>query len=363
MTRQRSGRAHGDKALRVAGLGSLMLLAAAGGAFLGVVADGGTAALAAAEPAGETSPNDPPSGSRAETTPGEAHTAPPPQLGPAQPAETYPANLLQLPAAVDTALVCDLRKNRMYVYEKSGDRFSKTRDFFVAVGKNGIDKRREGDEKTPVGIYFPSSFIPGSQIPPIYGAGAFPITYPNSWDRLAGRTGSGIWIHGTDKDDDSLLPLSSRGCLTLRDPDFLSLAKLIRLRATPVIVSSEVEWASSDEIRSLRDSLAATVEAWRRDWESLDTARYLAHYSEAFRAGRMDLKSWTAHKTRVNRSKSFVKVELADIGIYRYPGEEGLFMVTFRQSYRSSNFQGHRWKQQFWRLENGAWRILHEGGV
>ncbi len=144
---------------------------------------------------------------------------------------------------------------------------------------------------------------------------------------------------------------------------FILLAKLIRLRATPVIVSSEVEWASSDEIRSLRDSLAATVEAWRRDWESLDTARYLAHYSEAFRAGRMDLKSWTAHKTRVNRSKSFVKVELADIGIYRYPGEEGLFMVTFRQSYRSSNFQGHRWKQQFWRLENGAWRILHEGGV
>ncbi len=352
MMTESSTAGHRKRALRVAGLGGLVLLAAAGGAFLGIVVVGGATTLAAAEPAGEAAPNDPAGGSHAEPAPVET---PPP-------AQQYPANLLQLPPGVASALVCDLRKNRMYVYEGSGDQFRKTRDFFVAVGKNGIDKRREGDEKTPVGIYFPSSYIPGSRIPPIYGAGAFPITYPNSWDRLAGRTGSGIWIHGTDKDEASLLPQSSRGCLTLRDPDFLSLASLIQLQTTPVIVTSEVEWISSDERRELGERLSATVEAWRQDWESLDTARYLRHYSPAFRAGRMDLKAWAAHKTRVNRAKRFVRVELADIGIYRYPGEEDLFMVTFRQNYRSSNFQGRRWKQQFWRLEDGAWRILHEGG-
>lgn len=272
-----------------------------------------------------------------------------------------PVHLLRLPDSVDSALIFDLLDNHMYLYRKNGSGLTLANDAFVAVGKNGIDKQREGDEKTPVGIYYASRFIPGATIPAIYGAGAFPINYPNTWDRLLGRTGSGIWIHGTDKDGDSLLPLSSRGCLTMRNDDFLTLARHLELKHTPVVVSRQVTWASPATVQADRDSLAGAIETWRRDWESLDTERYLRHYSPSFSTSDMDLAAWSAYKRRVNSNKTFVQVELSELGLYRYPGEPELYMATFRQSYRSSNFNARRSKHQFWRRENGEWRIVHEG--
>ena len=252
----------------------------------------------------------------------------------------------------------------MHIYEVGTGSAAPVGDYFVAVGKNGIDKSREGDEKTPVGIYFVSSYIPGSNLPAIYGVGAFPITYPNAWDRRLGRTGSGIWIHGTDKDEDSLEPQSSRGCLTLHNGDFQTMSEYIHIRRTPVIVTDAVSWTTAESVAAQRVDLAAAVETWRRDWESLDTEAYLAHYSQTFRTDdAMDLARWTAHKRRVNASKTYIRVEVDDVGIYAYPGEAGLFLVTFEQRYGSSNFQSQRWKHQYWRIEDGAWRIVHEGGA
>src|SRR2546429_2211098 len=38
----------------------------------------------------------------------------------------------------------------------------------------------------------------------------------------------------------------------------------------------------------------------RTDWESLDTERYLTHYSKSFSAPNQDLDSWSRHKRLVN---------------------------------------------------------------
>lgn len=273
----------------------------------------------------------------------------------------FPDHVLQWPASADSVLVFDLRQNRMHLFERVAGQSRHTGDYFVAVGKQGIDKQREGDEKTPIGLYYISSYIPGDTLPAIYGVGAYPITYPNTWDRRLGRTGSGIWIHGTDKDDDSLLPKSSRGCLTLRNDDFEVMSKMAHIRRTPVIVTDQFGWRSSKELDAMRDSLATAVETWRTDWESRDTDRYLSHYSPSFRTDSMSLARWTAHKRRVNSAKKFIRIGLDDVGIYRYPGEAELYLVTFQQSYSSNNFNSRKWKQQFWRQEAGAWRIVHEG--
>ncbi|MEM7356523.1 MAG: L,D-transpeptidase family protein, partial [Acidobacteriota bacterium] len=251
------------------------------------------------------------------------------------PPEGYPGHLLQLPPSADSALVFDLPKYRLHVFEHEGEQAVRRGDYFVAVGKQGIDKQREGDEKTPIGIYFISSYIPGDKLPAIYGVGAYPLNYPNPWDLRRGRTGSGIWIHGTDKDDESLLPESSRGCLTLRNDDFDSMAELARIRHTPVILSDAVSWTEPAQLEADRASLAAAVETWRVDWESLDTEKYLRHYAADFRTNSMSRRAWVAHKRRVNRYKSFIRVGLEEIGIYAYPGEPGLYLVTFEQSYRS----------------------------
>ncbi len=237
-----------------------------------------------------------------------------------------PDNLLQLPPDLEAALVIDLESNRLYVFAgrpqtaEDGDPLAARRSFYVAIGKNGGAKNREGDEKTPIGIYFVVSSLAAETLPAIYGAGALPINYPNTWDRRLGRTGGGIWIHGTDKESAELAPQSSRGCLTLADADFLSLTERVELRRTPVIIADRLSWEPAAELEARRQSIAAAVEAWRQDWESLDTDAYFAHYSPSFRTEGMSRQRWLAHKRRVNARKSFIQVELSDIGIYGYPG-------------------------------------------
>ena len=216
----------------------------------------------------------------------------------------------------------------------------------MSIGKGGSDKRREGDEKTPVGIYRVASYLPGSRLPDLYGVGAFPLDYPNPWDVSRGRSGSGIWIHGTESKRYSRPPLSSRGCVTLSNEDFRTLFDSVEVARTPVVVSRAVEWIDAETVERRRRSLSAQLEAWRRDWESRDTERYLSHYAKDFRTQGMNLRAFAAYKKQVNSAKKFIEVELDDVGIYAYPGEQGLVRVDFHQRYRSDNFSAERRKSQ-----------------
>ena len=77
-----------------------------------------------------------------------------------------------------------------YENDKLESRFSKKN---IITGLMG-DKLKEGDLKTPVGAYhITRHFKPSDQY---YGPAAFSLSYPNLYDSLRKRDGSGIWIHG-----------------------------------------------------------------------------------------------------------------------------------------------------------------------
>ncbi len=279
------------------------------------------------------------------------------------PPDAVPAELLRLPAGTPAAIVIDLEGYRLFLFEQRDHRFVRTRDFYVSIGKGGSDKRREGDEKTPVGVYLVNDYLPEKELPDLYGVGAFPINYPNAWDRLQGRTGSGIWIHGTEFTSYSRPPLSSRGCVTLSNRDFELLERHVRVDRTPVIVARTIDWVRQDEHGVARRNLEQALETWRRDWESRDPDRYLSHYSREFRTPGMSRTAFANHKRRVNSSKRYIRVELAEVGMYRYPGESDLVLVDFVQRYESDNFRAQRRKHQYWRQEGGRWRIFYEEGL
>ena len=281
----------------------------------------------------------------------------------APPAGAVPDELLQLPADVEQVILIDLEAFRLYVLAHEDGELRRTADYYASIGKGGIDKRREGDEKTPVGVYTVTAYLPDDRLLDLYGIGAFPISYPNRWDLLRGRTGSGIWIHGTEWTTYSRPPMSSRGCVTLSNEHFEDLRRRVEVGKTPVIVARKIHWVPPREVEDRRRDLLAAVEQWRQDWESLDTDRYLSHYAEDFRTDDMEREEFTAHKRRVNSQKRFIRVELGAMGAYEYPGEDDLFMVEFRQVYDSSNFSSLDSKQQFWRRQADGWRIVHEGDV
>jgi hypothetical protein len=112
-----------------------------------------------------------------------------------------------------------------------------------------------------------------------------------------------------------------------------------------------------------KDALMRQVEAWRRDWESRNTALYLRHYAADFTVNGIKSNEWVADKRRVNQTKTWIKVDLSKISMFEYPGQKHMYMVSFDQSYRSNNLSNVTHKRQYWVQHNGIWKIVAENGA
>jgi murein L,D-transpeptidase YafK len=285
------------------------------------------------------------------------YSTPPPQ-------DQIPSALVMLSSGQKYAIVVNLATSRLYLYENRTGMPRLAHDFYATIGKNGTGKFVQGDQKTPVGVYFVTGVIEPDKLPDFYGSGAFPIDYPNAWDQRHGRTGYGIWLHGTPRDTFSRPPRDSDGCVILSNSDLETLKQYITPGETPVILADGIEWVSMAAWRQRQERLAGIVDQWRRDWESRDTDRYLGHYSPAYSGLGMDYQAWVAYKRRVNTGKQFIRVALSDQSMFLYPGEQSLLVVTFRQDYTSDRNQRRFTKRQYWKQEaDGRWRILYEGSV
>jgi len=273
-----------------------------------------------------------------------------------------PRQVLQLEPDQRYALLIDSRRSRLYLFENARGRPRFVADYYVTLGKNGVEKTREGDQKTPIGVYHVTANLPRQKLTDFYGSGAYPINYPNAWDKRLGRNGHGIWLHGTPSDTYSRPPRASDGCIVLANADLEAVAPRLQIGLTPVIIADEIEWVDADGLERERSGLASAFESWRADWESRDTGKYLAHYAKRFSSGDQDLAEWSEHKRKVNAGKSWIKVSVSRVSMFRYP-RENFVIVSFDQDYRSTNLSNAMRKRQYWIREDGRWRILYEGGA
>ena len=278
-------------------------------------------------------------------------------------AKYVPRYLLQMQPDQKHAIVIDTQKARLYLYQNDNGRPRFVADYYVSHGKLGSDKRSEGDKKTPTGVYHVTDSLPAKKLGDLYGTGAFPINYPNEWDRRQGRKGHGIWLHGTPSDTFSRPPKASDGCVVLSNTDLDALSKNLQIGLTPVIISNSVEWLSFDDWQSERSALNKKIEEWRADWESRDVERYLKHYSPKFQSKEANFEQFASQKRKVNAGKSWVKVKLSNLSMFRNPGAEELVVTTFEQDYQSNNLNNQMKKRQYWIREDGQWKIVYEGAA
>jgi len=277
-----------------------------------------------------------------------------------------PQALLTLSDSTQYALVVDKKKNRLYVYHNVGPGLPPelVDDFYVVLGKKKGSKRREGDLKTPSGVYFVTSYLPDEKLPPLYGSGAFPVNYPNEYDLRLKKTGAGIWLHGTDKSLYSRPPLDSEGCVVLTNEEFRRIRQYVEIGRTPVVISEAVKWVSSREWLERNIEIQAALETWRQNWEKADLKAYLQMYSDSFWTRRYDKQSWGAHKKRVFAGKKTQKIDLSDISVLTYPAVEEkspMVVANFVQHYRSNNFNGDLHKRLYLVKESDGWKVLYEG--
>jgi murein L,D-transpeptidase YafK len=287
-----------------------------------------------------------------------------------RPVNLVPRYLLQMQPEQRQAIVVDTARSTLYVFENHGGEPRYVADYYVSIGKKGYDKYREGDNKTPLGVYHITGSLPHDRLSAIYGrlaeqygAGALPLSYPNEWDRREGRNGYGIWLHGVPFDTYSRPPRASNGCVAMTNEDFAIIARHAQIGITPVIIANGVDWVAPGASQALRSELARQLEGWRRDWESLDTEKFLSHYSPDFAADRVDYAEFAGQKRKVNAGKSWIKLKLDKVSVFLYPGRDDLAVVTFDQDYASSNLSNRMRKRQYWIRQHNAWRILHEGAA
>jgi murein L,D-transpeptidase YafK len=278
-------------------------------------------------------------------------------------AERLPRQILRLPPERRHAILVDTRRSRLYVYANDAPVPRLVADFYVSQGRAGSDKQREGDLRTPLGVYHVTGYLPPEKLTDFYGSGAFPINYPNDWDRRSGRTGYGIWLHGTPPDSYSRPPRASEGCVVLSNPDFESLAPTIQTGLTPVIIADGVDWLAERDWHAERDGLLEAIDAWRSDWESRDIERYLAHYARNFTAPGQTRESFARSKRLVNEGKTWIQVGVEGLSLLAHPGGDGFVVAVFDQDYRSNNLSNHMRKKQHWLREDGRWKIVYEGNA
>ncbi len=273
-----------------------------------------------------------------------------------------PQYLWQLNAEQKYALVVDTSRSTLYVYENIKGEPRYVTDFYVTIGKLGTEKVSSGDQRTPIGVYFIQANLPKNQLSDMYGSGAFPLSYPNEWDRKNNRTGSGIWLHGTSSDTYSRPPRASNGCVVLNNNDLTKLAPYLQVGITPVIITNKMAWAGRED-QADRTALLHEIEQWRRDWASLDTNAYLKHYSRSFNSDNTNFNAWSKQKQSVNAGKSWIKVSLSDVSLLTYPQQPGMVVVNFKQDYNSSNLSNRMKKRQYWIKQNNHWQIIYEGSA
>lgn len=273
-----------------------------------------------------------------------------------------PKYLWQLSPQQRYAVVVDTSMSTLYLYENVQGEPRYVADFYISVGKKGADKVVEGDQKTPLGVYFVNEHIPRQKLADFYGSGAYPISYPNEWDKRLGRNGYGIWLHGTPSDTYSRPPLASNGCVVLANDDLLLLGKHMQVGVTPVIITHRMDWFSEDDQRERADLLKA-IEQWRSDWSSRDTERYLSHYARDFTTSGMDLAAFSQQKRLVNSGKTWIKVGVSGLSVFPYPNQPDMVVVNFEQDYESNNLSNRMHKRQYWMKRDGRWQIVYEGAA
>jgi hypothetical protein len=175
-----------------------------------------------------------------------------------------PGVLLEMSPSQHRAVVVDVSASRLYLFARDRGVVRLERSYYVSTGKNGGAKRREGDQRTPAGVYFVTGRIDGNALPDFYGPGALPVNYPNEWDLRHGRTGYGIWIHGVSSNTFARAPRASDGCVALLNEYAAELLNLPRMEDTPVIIAKSLQWMDETQMGERWRALRTSIDAWRR---------------------------------------------------------------------------------------------------
>lgn len=277
-----------------------------------------------------------------------------------------PSNIISLSPQSPYLIAVDASTSRLYWFaNKTVDplqpKLELLLDTYVSVGQKGTGKLREGDGRTPLGVYFVNKNLKGQPLPDLYGAGALTLNYPNAIDVMRGQTGSGIWLHGTPSGQYARAPWATDGCVVMSNPDMNRLLGLKNVEKTPVLITDKLEWVLPDRTLPEREAFKNTLNQWIRYRQTSNLENLKTMYSPQYQRDGKGLTAWwpeIAAAAQVASQGGPVNLQ----SILQWKDAQDYIVVNV---YNPNTPKGKAPQQlrMYWAKEGNQWQILYEGPV
>lgn len=277
------------------------------------------------------------------------------------PQGALPTQFIELPPTTKHAIAVDASRSRLYLFENGPNGMQLVADHYASIGRLGADKSFEGDQRTPLGVYYITSRLDARKLTDFYGIGALPLNYPNEYDRRLGKTGGGIWLHGVPSDSYARSPNSTDGCVVLANPELQTILDRVQPRSTPVVIARSLQWVTPLKTEPQRRSLHNLIEGWRVARASGDLNRLMSFYSPQFANGTRDLNRWRQALEKEVMQQRGRALKLKDVAILGWKDKSDILVVTFGEV--SDGQRTGAVKRQYWGKEGGLWKIFYEGVI
>ena len=260
------------------------------------------------------------------------------------------------------AVVVEKDHNRLNLLEISPEKTRLVKSFEVLTGAGNGDKYKQGDLKTPEGIYFVTTYLSPEKLQSMYGSvaktygtGAFPLNYPNILDIIRSKTGGGIWLHGVD---DNREELNTKGCVAMENILLDDLKDYVKI-GSPVIITHEADLLSpadyEKKFKNLKSEFAEFIEAW----QNLDFETYKAYFHPDFKT-----RSGKTYDAFLNQKKYLMKIhpyrKITFDNLKIYKENESEYVYGFNQFYCSDNIISYGRKRLYFTKNNGSYKIITE---
>ncbi len=277
------------------------------------------------------------------------------------PSGAIPSQFLALSQRTRHAIAVDASRSRLYLFENTAAGLKLIADYYISVGKAGISKATEGDQRTPLGVYFISSNLDPKSLKDFYGSGALPLNYPNVLDAKRGNTGSGIWLHGTPPKQFARAPQATDGCVVLANPDLERIIRTVEVRSTPVVIAQQLQWISTQAAKLDSRPFEEVLLAWRNAKTSGNLQQTLAYYTPDFNANGKTLEQWTPRLKAEMAQIVGRSVQLKDLSLLRWNDSAETMVVTFGEV--ADGTRSGWTKRQYWIRQDKQWKIFFEGVI
>jgi hypothetical protein len=258
----------------------------------------------------------------------------------------------------------DASKSRLYWFENRSDSDGRlqlylVKESYISVGINGVGKDKEGDGKTPLGVYFILRQLPGEGLPDLFGEGALTLNYPNALDLMRKKTGSGIWLHGTPSAQYARAPESTDGCVVLSNPEMGRLLQIPDLRMTPVIIAEQLEWVNADQAEQTWTAFKPVLDKWLQARNDRDPEALKIHYSPRYEQDGMGLAQVWPRLAQTTLGYSQAQ-PLELVSVLKWKDQDHTMVVTMKDP-NQNHPQGTAYLRTYWQKENGQWRLVFQG--